>query len=129
MIANVVVWSVIAMLKEYLFLALALSALAVLVALLLNEKCCKTRKEKDIESNQEEENQPEGQPLIESGGQEEIELEVKLESATGEGSNQTGRKELAKVSKENEGVSKHKGARKGQAGGKRRLQSGATTAS
>ena len=66
MIANVVVWSVIAMLKEYFFLALALSALAVLVALLLNEKCCiTTRKEKDLESNEEEENQPEGQPLIE----------------------------------------------------------------
>ena len=119
MIANVVVWSVIAMLKEYIFLALALSALAVLVALLLNEKCCKTRKKKNFESNQEEENQPEGQPLIESGGQEgKIELEVKLESATGEGSKKIGRKELAEVSKENEGVPEHKGAGKGQAGGK-----------
>ena len=46
------------MLKEYLFLALALSALAVLAALKLNEKCCSTKKQEDIESNQEKVDQP-----------------------------------------------------------------------
>ena len=119
-IANVVCWSVIMMLKEYFSIALAFSALAVFAALMLNKKCCTCTNgnQKDPESNQEEENNTEGQPLIEPGGQEKIELEVKLESATEEGSNTVGRKELAEVSKDNEGVSKHKGTRKGQAGGK-----------
>ena len=97
-----VCWSVIAMLKEYLFLALALSALAVLAALTLHEQCCTTRKQKDLEANQEEEK---SQPLIQSG-QEEIELEVKLESPSGEGINQTGRNELTEESKES--VPEHK---------------------
>ena len=112
MFANVVCWSVIAMLKEYLFPTLALSVLAVLTALKLHEKCCTTRKqEKDLE---EEENQPDGQPLIEQPGslrQEEIELKVKLESPTGKESNQCGRKELAAESKDNEHVSEHNKAR------------------
>ena len=114
-VANVVCWSVIAMLKKYLFIALAVSVLAVLGALKLHEKCCSTRKQKDLESNQEEENQPEGQPLNEqrkSGGQKEIQF--KLESPAGEKSNQTGRKELADESKNNEGVLKHKKARRSQ---------------
>ena len=114
MVANVVCWSVIAMLKEYIFLGLALSALAVLAALTLQEKCCTTGKPKDLESNQEEDN-----PLIESRGQEEIELEVKLESPTGEGSNQTGRNELTEESKES--VPEHKKARRSQEGGKEKV--------
>ena len=72
-----VCWSEIAMLKEYLFLALALSAMAVLAALTLHEKCCTTGKPKDLESNQEEGNLPDGQPLIRSRRQGEIESEVK----------------------------------------------------
>ena len=80
-----VCWSVIAMLKEYILLALTLSALAVLAALTLHEKCCTTGKPKDLESNQEEDIKPEGQLLIESGGPEEIQLEVKLKSPTGGG--------------------------------------------
>ena len=106
-----VCWSVIAMLKEKLFLVLALSALAVLAALKLHKKCCSTRKQEDLESNHEENNQAEGQPLIEqpgAGGQENIELEVKLEPPAGKGGNQTevstdmrAEKELAEGSKDN----------------------------
>ena len=44
-------------------------------------------------------------------------MEVKLESSTEEGSNQTGRKELPEVSKDNEGVPGHKKARSRQVGG------------
>ena len=87
----------------------------------LHEKYCTTRKhQKDLESNQEEENQPDGQPLIEQPGsprQEEIELKVKLESPTGKESNQCGRKELAAESKDNEHVSEHNKARQSQGGG------------
>ena len=62
------------MLKEYFFLALTLSVLAVLAALTLHEKCCRTGKRKDLESNQEEDNQPGGLSLFETGRQEDIEL-------------------------------------------------------
>ena len=105
-----VCWSVIAMLKQYFFLALSLSALAVLAALTLHEKCCTTGKPKDLESNQEEDIQPEGQPLIESE-------EVKFKLPTGEGSTQTGRKQLLEGSKDNEGVPEHEKDKRSQAGG------------
>ena len=60
-----VCWSVIAMFKEYVFLTIALSALATLTALKLEEKCCKpkTRKPKDIESHELETIQPESETL------------------------------------------------------------------
>ena len=72
---------------------LALSALAVLAALKLREKCCTTRKQEDLESNQEENNQAEGQPLIKqpgAGGQDNTELVVIKELAEGSRDNKDG---------------------------------------
>ena len=89
-LANVVCWSVIAMLKENIFLVIAFSALAVLAALKLNEKCCSTKKLKDLESNQEE-NQPD-QPVIvqtKAGWQEEGPVESKFEPPAGQRHDQT----------------------------------------
>ena len=48
-LANVVCWSVIAMLKEYIFFVLALSALATLAALKIYNKCCLNKNQKDLE--------------------------------------------------------------------------------
>ena len=90
MLANVVCWSVIAMLKENIFLVIAFSALAVLAALKLNEKCCSTKMPKDLESNQEKE-KPD-QPVIvrsEAGLQEEEPVESKVEPPAGQRHNQT----------------------------------------
>ena len=56
-LANVVCWSVIAMLKEYIFLTLAFSVLAVLAAIKLHEKCSASRNQNDLETNQEGDNQ------------------------------------------------------------------------
>ena len=81
-------WSVIAMLKENLFLVLGFSALAVLAALKLNEKCCSTKKQEDLESNQEKSDEP---VIVQAGSglQEEEQVESKAEPPAGEERDQT----------------------------------------
>ena len=85
-----VCWSVIAMLKENIFLVIAFSALAVLAALKLNEKCCSTKNPEDLESNQVKE-KPD-QPVIvqtKAGWQEEGPVESKFEPPAGQRHDQT----------------------------------------
>ena len=77
-----VCWSVIAMLKEYIFLVIVLSALATLAALKIYDKCCLNKNQKDLESNQQE-NKLEGlgkQSGAEGEEEEQLDYEPKPES-------------------------------------------------
>ena len=78
------------MLKENLFLVLGFSALAVLAALKLNEKCCSTKKQEDLESNPEKE-KPDQPVIVQAGGglQEEEQVESKADPPAGEERDQT----------------------------------------
>ena len=58
-ITNVVCWSVIALLKEYVFLTVAVSVLAVFGALTIYQRCCVPRENKDVEANPVEDIKPE----------------------------------------------------------------------
>ena len=59
-ITNVVCWSVIALLKEFVFLTVAVSVLAVLGALTVYQRCCVPRENKDVEGKQVDDVKPEG---------------------------------------------------------------------
>ena len=50
-ITNVVCWSVIGLLKEFVFLTVAVSVLAVFGALTVYQRCCVPRENKDVEAN------------------------------------------------------------------------------
>ena len=59
-ITNVVCWSVIALLKEYVFLTVAVSVLAVSGALKVYQRCCVPRENNDVEGKQVDDVKPEG---------------------------------------------------------------------
>ena len=61
-ITNVMCWSVIALLKEYVFLTVAVSVLAVYSALKVYQRCCVPRKNNvnDVEGKQVDDVKPEG---------------------------------------------------------------------
>ena len=58
-ITNVVCWSVILLLKGYVFLTVAVSVLAVFGALTVYQRCCVRRENKDVEANPVDDNKPE----------------------------------------------------------------------
>ena len=59
-ITNVVCWSVIALLKEFVFLTVAVSVLAVFGALTVYQRCCVRRENNDVEGKQVDDVKPEG---------------------------------------------------------------------
>ena len=59
-ITNVVCWSVIGLLKEFVFLTVAVSVLAVFGALTVYQRCCVPGENKDVEANPVDDIESEG---------------------------------------------------------------------
>jgi len=93
-ITNVVCWSVIALLKEYVFLTVAVSVLAVFGALTVYQRCCVPRENKDVEANPVDDIKPERlkeapTKKVKAGTEEDDTPQEKLHLIIGEERNET----------------------------------------
>ena len=94
MITNVVCWSVIGLLKEFVFLTVAVSVLAVFSALAVYQRCCVPGKNKDVEANPVDDIKPEGfkeapTKEVKAGTEEDDIPQEKLQETIGEERNET----------------------------------------
>ena len=89
-----VCWSVIALLKEFVFLTVAVSVLAVFGALTVYQRCCVPRENKDVEANPVDDIKPEGvqeapSKEVKAGTEEDDPPLEKLLATIGEEGNET----------------------------------------
>ena len=89
-----VCWSVIAVLKEYVFLTVAVSVLGVFAALTIYQRCCLARENNAVEANQVNDVNPKGTKEastkeIKAGTEEDILPQEKPQAIKGEERNET----------------------------------------